>query len=87
MENPWKGAAASAPFDQGALELAPVIRCSDTYAACGVDFYLVLSLAAGGTSRWFPDGQGEKPWFDASDGAWSLRCVAVVVVIMVLIVV
>ncbi|THH32338.1 hypothetical protein EUX98_g1833 [Antrodiella citrinella] len=29
-------------------------------------FYLILDLAAGGTSGWFPDGVGGKPWFDDS---------------------
>jgi hypothetical protein len=29
-------------------------------------FYLILNLAVGGTSGWFPDGKGDKPWFDGS---------------------
>ncbi|KAJ3507159.1 hypothetical protein NLJ89_g6463 [Agrocybe chaxingu] len=29
-------------------------------------FYLVMNLAVGGTSGWFPDGVGGKPWFDES---------------------
>jgi beta-glucanase (GH16 family) len=29
-------------------------------------FYLIMDLAVGGTSGWFPDGVGNKPWFDAS---------------------
>ena len=29
-------------------------------------FYLILDLAVGGTSGWFPDGVGNKPWFDTS---------------------
>ncbi|KAF5354340.1 hypothetical protein D9756_007324 [Leucocoprinus leucothites] len=29
-------------------------------------FYLTISLAVGGTSGWFPDYIGEKPWFDGS---------------------
>ncbi|KAJ3553974.1 hypothetical protein NP233_g12521 [Leucocoprinus birnbaumii] len=29
-------------------------------------FYLTLSLAAGGTSGWFPDHVGNKPWLDES---------------------
>ncbi|KAJ7267508.1 glycoside hydrolase family 16 protein [Mycena rebaudengoi] len=32
-------------------------------------FYLILSLAVGGTSGWFPDGVGDKPWFDGSGTA------------------
>ncbi len=32
-------------------------------------FYLILDLAAGGTSGWFPDKLGNKPWFDGSASA------------------
>ncbi|KAI0261232.1 concanavalin A-like lectin/glucanase domain-containing protein [Gloeopeniophorella convolvens] len=32
-------------------------------------FYLILDLAVGGTSGWFPDKVGDKPWFDASASA------------------
>ncbi|KAE9401348.1 concanavalin A-like lectin/glucanase [Gymnopus androsaceus JB14] len=31
------------------------------------EFYLILNVAVGGTNGWFPDGQGNKPWIDASD--------------------
>ncbi|KAM5543724.1 hypothetical protein V8D89_002341 [Ganoderma adspersum] len=33
------------------------------------EFYLILDVAAGGTSGWFPDNVGGKPWFDGSDTA------------------
>lgn len=29
-------------------------------------FYLILSLSVGGTSGWFPDDAGGKPWLDGS---------------------
>jgi len=29
-------------------------------------FYLIIDLAAGGTSGWFPDNKGGKPWYDGS---------------------
>ncbi|KAJ6600777.1 glycoside hydrolase family 16 protein [Mycena sp. CBHHK59/15] len=29
-------------------------------------FYLIIDLAVGGTSGWFPDKAGNKPWFDGS---------------------
>lgn len=32
-------------------------------------FYLIINLSAGGTSGWFPDGVGDKPWYDNSDTA------------------
>ncbi|KAH9896600.1 concanavalin A-like lectin/glucanase [Cubamyces lactineus] len=33
------------------------------------EFYLILDLAAGGTSGWFPDNVGGKMWFDGSKSA------------------
>lgn len=33
------------------------------------EFYLVLSLQAGGTAGWFPDNEGKKPWIDESSRA------------------
>ncbi|KAI6129299.1 glycoside hydrolase family 16 protein [Pisolithus croceorrhizus] len=53
VEDPWStayGATAAAPFDQGMFS----------------SFYLVIDLAAGGTSGWFPDNVGNKPWLDGS---------------------
>jgi hypothetical protein len=29
-------------------------------------FYLIIDLAVGGTSGWFPDDKGGKPWYDGS---------------------
>jgi len=29
-------------------------------------FYLIMNVAVGGTSGWFPDGYGNKPWLDGS---------------------
>ncbi|KAF8234508.1 concanavalin A-like lectin/glucanase [Tricholoma matsutake] len=29
-------------------------------------FYLIINLAVGGTSGWFPDNKGNKPWYDGS---------------------
>ncbi|KAF8634066.1 hypothetical protein AX17_004329 [Amanita inopinata Kibby_2008] len=29
-------------------------------------FYLIVDLAVGGTSGWFPDNKGGKPWYDGS---------------------
>ena len=34
-----------------------------------VEFYLILDVAAGGTSGWFPDSVGGKPWFDSDPNA------------------
>ncbi|GLB41072.1 putative glycosyl hydrolases family 16 [Lyophyllum shimeji] len=32
-------------------------------------FYLIIDLAVGGTSGWFPDEKGDKPWYDGSTTA------------------
>ncbi|KIJ39928.1 glycoside hydrolase family 16 protein, partial [Sphaerobolus stellatus SS14] len=34
-------------------------------------FYLIINVAAGGTSGWFPDNVGDKPWLDTSATAMS----------------
>ena len=34
------------------------------------EFYLIIDLAVGGTSGWFPDNVGGKMWFDGSDSAF-----------------
>jgi hypothetical protein len=33
------------------------------------DFYLIISLAVGGTNHFFSDNEDEKPWVDASPRA------------------
>ena len=33
------------------------------------EFYLIINLAAGGTSGWFPDSVSNKPWHDGSNSA------------------
>ncbi len=42
------------------------VQGSKAIAPFDQKFYLILNLAVGGTSGWFPDGKGEKPWFDGS---------------------
>lgn len=37
----------------------------------GLAFYLIIDLAVGGTSGWFPDNVGGKPWFDGDDRAMT----------------
>ncbi|KAJ3760122.1 glycoside hydrolase family 16 protein [Lentinula raphanica] len=36
------------------------------------EFYLIMNVAVGGVNGWFPDGQGNKPWFDGSADAMRL---------------
>jgi len=53
----------------------PVVGVADPWTQGGWNapfdrpFYLVLNLAVGGTSGWFPDGVGGKPWQDESQTA------------------
>ena len=35
------------------------------------EFYLIMDLAVGGTSGWFPDNVGGKMWFDGSATAMT----------------
>lgn len=35
------------------------------------EFYLIIDLAVGGTSGWFPDQVGDKPWYDSANSAMS----------------
>ena len=43
----------------------------DNSAPFDQDFYLIVDLAVGGTSGWFPDGVGGKMWFDGSATAMT----------------
>ncbi|KAF8824735.1 hypothetical protein HHX47_DHR7000447 [Lentinula edodes] len=38
------------------------------------EFYLIMNVAVGGVNGWFPDGQGNKPWYDG--GADAMRSFA-----------
>ena len=39
----------------------------------GAAFYMIINLSAGGTSGWFPDEVGDKPWFDTSSSKFTTR--------------
>ncbi|KAI0288323.1 concanavalin A-like lectin/glucanase domain-containing protein, partial [Russula brevipes] len=54
VHNPWTTATV-----ENATNAAPFDQ----------PFYLILDLAVGGTSGWFPDKLGDKPWFDGSASA------------------
>jgi len=34
-------------------------------------FYMIINLSVGGTSGWFLDGVGDKPWFDTSSSKFA----------------
>jgi hypothetical protein len=77
VPNPWttatvENATNAAPFDQRVSLYSCTWRTNknaDSVNSIYPAFYLVLDLAAGGTSGWFPDRLGNKPWFDESDSA------------------
>ena len=67
----------SAPFDQRkrtyprysfpiCASLTPPPPLSTPLFIDGPAFYLIINLSAGGTSGWFPDDVGNKPWYDTS---------------------
>lgn len=62
LTNPWVNAS-----DTKSVNAAPFDR----------EFYLILNVAAGSRSGWFPENQGNKPWIDASSSAmrdfWNAR--------------
>lgn len=84
VEDPWStayGGSAAAPFDQGQCFFSRIRFDGD--GDIGVEFYLVIDLAVGGTSGWFPDSVGGKLWYDGSSsrffcflllGGADLRC-------------
>ncbi|KAJ7598692.1 concanavalin A-like lectin/glucanase domain-containing protein [Mycena floridula] len=61
LTNPWSAAS------EGGAKAAPFDR----------PFYLILNLAVGSRTGWFPEGQGDKPWLDGSSVAmktwWEKR--------------
>jgi Glycosyl hydrolases family 16 len=74
VPNPWttatvENATNAAPFDQRASQRRHprTLACLTHYSFSA--FYLILDLAVGGTSGWFPDNMGNKPWFDESASA------------------
>ncbi|KAE9392055.1 hypothetical protein BT96DRAFT_1000756 [Gymnopus androsaceus JB14] len=56
-------------------DIIRAVGCDNLVALLGslrlllLEFYLILNVAVGGTNGWFPDGQEDKPWIDASDTA------------------
>ena len=71
MENPYKH--TNSPFDKRKHLFIFFVRRSSHHRAA---FYLIIDLAVGGTSGWFPDGVGDKPWFDTSGNAAAMLAFA-----------
>ena len=63
IKNPWANGGPSAPFDQ---RMSCFLGIPLFIGLCSEGFYLIIDLAVGGTSGWFPDNKGNKPWYDGS---------------------
>lgn len=35
------------------------------------EFYLIMNVAVGATTGWFPEAQGNKPWLDRAQSEFS----------------
>ena len=76
VQDPWStayGGTAAAPFDQRGCTPPFFLSTTEPGWMCTLEFYLVIDLAVGGTSGWFPDGVGGKPWYDGSASAYKPR--------------
>lgn len=72
-----KGGTANAPFDQRKRLASHPFRVFGLIHR-PTAFYLVIDLAVGGNSGWFPDILGGKPWYDGSLSEFSLLSGALV---------
>ena len=66
VTNPWAGSSYMAPFDQCGYRYATLFMTETEPSLRHLAFYLIIDLAVGGTSGWFPDNKGSKPWYDGS---------------------
>ncbi|KAJ7182620.1 glycoside hydrolase family 16 protein [Mycena crocata] len=64
----WERAGFPATAQNGSSQVVVEKPAAYTHNSSPFDkpFYLIIDLAVGGTSGWFPDKVGGKPWFDGS---------------------
>ncbi|KAJ7176604.1 concanavalin A-like lectin/glucanase domain-containing protein [Mycena filopes] len=67
----WNRAAFPATAQNGSSEVPLENTYQNINSPFDKPFYLIIDLAVGGTSGWFPDKIGNKPWFDGSLSAMS----------------
>ena len=67
LQNPWANGTNATPFDKGRVCI-PVswFRLDPRFT----EFYLIMNVAVGGTTGWFPDWQGNKPWINSGASAF-----------------
>ncbi|KAJ6466994.1 glycoside hydrolase family 16 protein [Mycena sanguinolenta] len=62
----WNRAGFPATAQNGSAQVPLTDTSQNNNSPFDQPFYLIIDLAVGGTSGWFPDGVGGKPWFDGS---------------------
>jgi len=62
----WNRAGFPTTAQNGSAEVPITNPYTDNNSPFDQPFYLIIDLAVGGTSGWFPDKVGNKPWFDGS---------------------
>ncbi|KAJ6551522.1 concanavalin A-like lectin/glucanase domain-containing protein [Mycena capillaripes] len=67
----WNRAGFPATVQNGSAEVVLKNPYTNINSPFDKPFYLIIDLAVGGTSGWFPDNVGGKPWFDGSLTAMS----------------
>ncbi|KAF7338491.1 Glycoside hydrolase family 16 protein [Mycena venus] len=67
----WNRAGFPATAQNGSSEVPVTNPYTNNNSPFDQPFYLIIDLAVGGTSGWFPDKVGGKPWFDGSASAMS----------------
>ncbi|KAJ7040765.1 glycoside hydrolase family 16 protein [Mycena alexandri] len=67
----WNRAAFPATAQNGSSVVPLENNYKNINSPFDKPFYLIIDLAVGGTSGWFPDKVGNKPWFDGSLSAMS----------------
>ncbi|KAJ6567738.1 glycoside hydrolase family 16 protein [Mycena vulgaris] len=65
-ESFWTRAGFPATAQNGSSVVAVTNPYTNINSPFDKPFYLIIDLAVGGTSGWFPDKVGGKPWFDGS---------------------
>nr|GAT50240.1 glycoside hydrolase family 16 protein [Mycena chlorophos] len=65
----WNRAGFPATAQNGSSEVVVENPYKSNNAPFNQPFYLIIDLAVGGTSGWFPDKVGGKPWLDGSNTA------------------
>ncbi|KIK58092.1 glycoside hydrolase family 16 protein [Collybiopsis luxurians FD-317 M1] len=60
LQDPWVDPATGQPKESAKNRWS---------APFDQEFYLIMNVAVGGLNGWFPDGQGNKPWFNGGQNA------------------